>query len=108
MDADSAALRQHVAELQHALADGLVERETEARARSIHAHAHGARTHLAAFLSRQVRLLLLAALCGEHLLLLGPPGTAKSELVRAAPSSLPVDVLLLLTWPRGAARRAAG
>ena len=30
----------------------------------------------------QVRLLLLAGLGSEHLLLLGPPGTAKSELSR--------------------------
>eukprot|EP00238_Polyblepharides_amylifera_P007349 CAMPEP_0196585576 /NCGR_PEP_ID=MMETSP1081-20130531/51182_1 /TAXON_ID=36882 /ORGANISM="Pyramimonas amylifera, Strain CCMP720" /LENGTH=497 /DNA_ID=CAMNT_0041907171 /DNA_START=285 /DNA_END=1778 /DNA_ORIENTATION=+ len=30
----------------------------------------------------EVRLLLLATLCGEHLLLIGPPGTAKSELSR--------------------------
>lgn len=31
---------------------------------------------------KQVRLLLLAGLASEHLLLLGPPGTAKSELSR--------------------------
>ncbi|GAX85774.1 hypothetical protein CEUSTIGMA_g13189.t1 [Chlamydomonas eustigma] len=30
----------------------------------------------------EVRLLLLAAVCGEHILLIGPPGTAKSEVGR--------------------------
>eukprot|EP00873_Tetraselmis_striata_P036178 jgi/Tetstr1/456442/TSEL_043170.t1 len=50
----AAALEQGVQIMQQ----GLVERDTE------------------------VRLLLLAALCGEHILYLGPPGTAKSELGR--------------------------
>ena len=43
------------------------------------------RRHLdAAFLDKQeiVRLLLVCAVAGEHLLLVGPPGTAKSALIR--------------------------
>jgi MoxR-like ATPase len=52
------ALRDRLARLIEALGVGLVERR------------------------REVRLALLAALAGEHTLLIGPPGTAKSELAR--------------------------
>ena len=52
------ALRQRLPAHLEALQHGLLERETA------------------------VRLLLLAALAGEHVLLIGPPGTAKSALAR--------------------------
>ena len=54
----SAALRARLATLTEALSEGLVERAVA------------------------VRLALLAALAGEHILLVGPPGTAKSDLAR--------------------------
>jgi MoxR-like ATPase len=43
-----------------------------------------ARTIEAAFLGKSevVRLMLIAAIAGEHMVLVGPPGTAKSALVR--------------------------
>jgi MoxR-like ATPase len=51
-------LKHRLLTVRDALLDGLVERDLP------------------------VRLALLAALAGEHLLLLGPPGTAKSEVAR--------------------------
>lgn len=55
---DLAALRSRLESAIASMQQGLVERDTE------------------------VRLLLLAALTGEHILYIGPPGTAKSELGR--------------------------
>ncbi|QID17478.1 AAA domain-containing protein [Nitrogeniibacter mangrovi] len=52
------ALRERLQRIIDTLCDGLVERDEAAR------------------------LVLLAALAGEHSLLIGPPGTAKSELAR--------------------------
>jgi MoxR-like ATPase len=54
----AAQLRERIAALLGRLEEGLVERR------------------------RAVRLALLVALAGEHTLLIGPPGTAKSELAR--------------------------
>jgi len=46
--------------------------------------SHVARTLESTFLgkSETVRLMLVAAVAGEHMLLIGPPGTAKSAIVR--------------------------
>lgn len=52
------SLRQRLETAIEEMSEGLVERDAE------------------------VRLLLLAALAGEHILFIGPPGTAKSELGR--------------------------
>jgi MoxR-like ATPase len=58
MEGSPRALRTRLVGILSALEHGLVERR------------------------RPVRLALLAALAGEHTLLVGPPGTAKSELAR--------------------------
>lgn len=54
----SEALKQRLLRLRNELSVGLIERDIP------------------------IRLALLAALSGEHLLLIGPPGTAKSEMAR--------------------------
>jgi MoxR-like ATPase len=55
---ESVPLKERLARLRDLLCEGLVEREVA------------------------VRVALLAALAGEHVLLVGPPGTAKSEVAR--------------------------
>ena len=57
-DAVEANLTERLRALRDVLTTGLVERD------------------------EAIRLALLAALAGEHLLLIGPPGTAKSLLAR--------------------------
>lgn len=57
-DLDTSSLRKRITSSIEIMQKDLVERDTE------------------------VRLLLLAALSGEHILFIGPPGTAKSELGR--------------------------
>ena len=52
------SLKQRLQRIRDALCEGLIERDIP------------------------IRLALLAALAGEHVLLIGPPGTAKSELAR--------------------------
>jgi len=55
---DAVALKPRLKGIRDALSEGLIERDIP------------------------IRLALLAALAGEHVLLIGPPGTAKSELAR--------------------------
>ena len=45
----------------------------------------GARQLQAQFLGKEeiIRLLMISAVAGEHLVMVGPPGTAKSAIVRA-------------------------
>lgn len=61
---ESEQVRESIRATLKQLTHGLVERDTEAR------------------------LMLLAAMSGEHVLFLGPPGTAKSELSRRLHSCL--------------------
>jgi len=57
-DSKRGSLKERLCKIRDALLEGLIERD------------------------ESMRLVLLAALAGEHVLLIGPPGTAKSEMAR--------------------------
>jgi hypothetical protein len=66
-------LRSRVLQSIARVSQGLLERETEVSSNRGR-HQRSVVLMCCFFMLLQVRLLLLAALCGEHLLLLGPPG----------------------------------
>lgn len=85
-DGSNTALAKHLENAINALQEGLVERDTEvisppSRCKIVSCSGVAAICY-ALCTNLQVRLLLLAALAGEHILFIGPPGTAKSELGR--------------------------
>ena len=57
----------------------------------------GARQLQAQFLGKEeiIRLLFISAVAGEHLVMVGPPGTAKSALLRAFAQIIDRSVFLL-------------
>ena len=61
----------------------------------------GARQLQAQFLGKEeiIRLLFISAVAGEHLVMVGPPGTAKSALLRSFAEVIEAKVLQGLARP---------